>query len=343
MENSVLFFLLSFCFVANQVLITNVNGDEQHRLVSALYVFGDSHVDAGNNAHLNTPAQANRWPYGIDLYNITGRFTNGKNMADFIATYLDLPMPPAYLNLTDFERSQITTGISYASGACGILNTTGVGECLTLSKQVGYFTSTVTKDLPKAINDKEKLQKNLANSLYLVLIGNNDYSERMSNKNVTNKYCPQDYADYLLNETSGHIKTLYELGARKFVVLGISTCGPQNYTKGCESRYYVDKLPQRLQKLQSELFGSIFTIYDVYKVYNKITGNPQKYGITNTQEPCYVDHGPVCPDRSKYLKFDQYSHQTQVAYEIAAKECFSGTACSPYTISQLAKASIINH
>ncbi|XP_054780178.1 GDSL esterase/lipase At1g74460-like isoform X1 [Prosopis cineraria] len=165
----------------------------------------------------------------------------------------------------------------------------------------------------------------------------------MSTENVTNKYRPRDYTDYLLDETSGHIKILYELGARNFVVLGISMRGPHNFTEGCESRYYADELPQRLQKLHSELFSSIFTIYDVYKAYNKITRNPQKYGITNTQEPCYVDHGPVCPDRSKYLKFDQCTHQTQIAYEIAAKECFNGAACSPYTISQLAKAAIINH
>lgn len=41
-----------------------------------------------------------------------------------LANYLGLPMPPPYLNLSDSERGQITTGINYASGSCGILNTT---------------------------------------------------------------------------------------------------------------------------------------------------------------------------------------------------------------------------
>lgn len=58
------------------------------RLVPALYVFGDSSVDAGNNNNLNTPAKANAFPYGIDFNNhSTGRFTNGKTLADIIGKF----------------------------------------------------------------------------------------------------------------------------------------------------------------------------------------------------------------------------------------------------------------
>lgn len=57
-------------------------------LVEALYVFGDSSVDAGNNNNLNTFAKANIYPYGIDFNNkSTGRFTNGKNFADVIGKF----------------------------------------------------------------------------------------------------------------------------------------------------------------------------------------------------------------------------------------------------------------
>ncbi|KAI9078690.1 hypothetical protein K1719_039333 [Acacia pycnantha] len=331
MERKMLILFLSLCFVSHQALIVNAS-------VPAVYVFGDSYVDAGNNAHLDTPAQANRWPYGIDFHNITGRFTNGENMADFIATYLNLPMPPAYLNLTDAQKSQTTTGMTYASGSCGILTTTGAGQCLRLAQQVDSFTSTVTKDLPNAIKDKGQLQQYLANSLYLVLIGNNDYNEDMSHGEVS-KHPPSEYADILLNEVTKQITTIYNLGARKFVVLGISNCAPQNYTiPDCRARYYADKLPQTLQQLQSKLTGSKFTVYDIYQVHSKIKANPQNYGITNLVDPCYPEGGSVCPDRSKYFRFDQYNHHTQVAHETAAKECFTGTACSPLTISDLVMA-----
>ncbi|RHN74245.1 putative triacylglycerol lipase [Medicago truncatula] len=57
-------------------------------LVPALYVFGDSTVDAGNNNNLNTPAKVNIFPYGIDFNNCsTGRFSNGKTFADIIGKF----------------------------------------------------------------------------------------------------------------------------------------------------------------------------------------------------------------------------------------------------------------
>ena len=57
-------------------------------LVPALYVFGDSTVDAGNNNNLNTVAKANNFPYGIDFNNCsTGRFSNGKTFADLIGIH----------------------------------------------------------------------------------------------------------------------------------------------------------------------------------------------------------------------------------------------------------------
>jgi hypothetical protein len=58
---------------------------EEVHLVPAVYVFGDSTVDVGNNQYLpgNSPLQL---PYGIDFPHSrpTGRFSNGYNVADFI-------------------------------------------------------------------------------------------------------------------------------------------------------------------------------------------------------------------------------------------------------------------
>lgn len=52
---------------------------------SAMFVFGDSLVDSGNNNFLNSLAKANYIPYGIDYYmGPTGRFCNGKTFIDFL-------------------------------------------------------------------------------------------------------------------------------------------------------------------------------------------------------------------------------------------------------------------
>ncbi|KAF7836579.1 zeta-carotene desaturase [Senna tora] len=150
-------------------------------------------------------AQGIRWPYGIDLNNVRGRHTNGKNVADFFATYLGLPMPPPFLNLSDSERSQIKTGINYGSGACGILNTTRVGECLSLAQQVKYFTITRMKDLPKALKTQKKVREHLAKSIYFFSIGINDYHPEVNN-NITSNFSSTGFADHLLDEITKYIK-----------------------------------------------------------------------------------------------------------------------------------------
>jgi len=55
---------------------------------SALFVFGDSTVDAGNNNFIRTPMKSNFPPYGRDFINHipTGRFTNGRLVSDFIGS-----------------------------------------------------------------------------------------------------------------------------------------------------------------------------------------------------------------------------------------------------------------
>lgn len=58
-------------------------------MVPALFVFGDSLVDVGNNNHLPVSfAKANFPLNGIDFptKKPTGRFNNGKNAADFMGT-----------------------------------------------------------------------------------------------------------------------------------------------------------------------------------------------------------------------------------------------------------------
>ncbi|TVU43330.1 hypothetical protein EJB05_09790, partial [Eragrostis curvula] len=56
----------------------------------AMYVFGDSTLDVGNNNYLAGAgvSRANRPYYGIDfpLRIPTGRFSNGYNTADYVGT-----------------------------------------------------------------------------------------------------------------------------------------------------------------------------------------------------------------------------------------------------------------
>lgn len=56
--------------------------------VPAMFVFGDSLVDNGNNNNLKTLAKANYYPYGIDFYQgTTGRFCNGRLLIDMLGKF----------------------------------------------------------------------------------------------------------------------------------------------------------------------------------------------------------------------------------------------------------------
>ena len=53
----------------------------------ALFIFGDSILDAGNNNYINTTTdfQANSWPYGETFFKYsTGRPSDGRLIPDFI-------------------------------------------------------------------------------------------------------------------------------------------------------------------------------------------------------------------------------------------------------------------
>jgi hypothetical protein len=63
------------------------------QMIPAMFVFGDSVVDVGNNNYLQLSfARATLPHYGIDFptKKPTGRFTNGMNPADFLGKLMKL-------------------------------------------------------------------------------------------------------------------------------------------------------------------------------------------------------------------------------------------------------------
>lgn len=61
--------------------------------VPAIFAFGDSIMDTGNNNHLKTVVKCNFPPYGQDFEGglPTGRFCNGKVPSDIIGTVYMIP------------------------------------------------------------------------------------------------------------------------------------------------------------------------------------------------------------------------------------------------------------
>jgi hypothetical protein len=82
-------YLIAFSTYLLLLLLVPIYGKP---LVPALFIFGDSVLDVGNNNLLPTIIRSNFFPYGIDFVNhyATGRFSNGKLVVDFACTFLSL-------------------------------------------------------------------------------------------------------------------------------------------------------------------------------------------------------------------------------------------------------------
>jgi len=220
-------------------------GTTEARVVPAVFVLGDSTLDVGNNNHLPGKGvpRANVPFYGVDFPGgpkATGRFSNGYNVADFIAKNLGFQRSPvAYLVLKSRNYlipSALTRGVSYASAGAGILDSTNAGENIPLSKQVHYFASTKT-EMESAWGTR-KVSALLANSFFLLSIGSNDLFQ-------SKPKTPADVVALYTNLVSNYsaaITDLYGMGARKFGIINMgrgvrAPCACAQRNRGLQRRH----------------------------------------------------------------------------------------------------------
>ncbi|GFZ18713.1 transmembrane CLPTM1 family protein [Actinidia rufa] len=75
---------------------------------TAMFCFGDSLIDNGNNNYLTSLAKANYVPYGVDFYEgPSGRFSNGRTIIDYLGDLVGIPYLPAFANPLATGRSNI--------------------------------------------------------------------------------------------------------------------------------------------------------------------------------------------------------------------------------------------
>lgn len=145
--------------------------------ISAVFAFGDSTLDAGNNNLLNnTPYRADHLPYGRDLPNgvPTGRFSNGKLSTDYLIGILGLnkDLLPAYLE-TSVVDSDLLTGVTFASGGCGLdERTIEITRVWDLAKQFELFDEAFLRMMKSFGEDKTR--DVIENALFVVGVGTND-------------------------------------------------------------------------------------------------------------------------------------------------------------------------
>ncbi|XP_041995942.1 GDSL esterase/lipase At1g29670-like [Salvia splendens] len=302
---------------------------------SGLFIFGDSFVDNGNNNYLQTTLKVNYFPYGVDFpTGPTGRFSNGRNIADFIAKKLGFKnsIPPFANGTTQY----IVEGLNYGSGGGGILDETGsqFGDLLSLSEQLTNHEITISK-IQKLLGGKSEAEKFLNRCLYYVGIGTNDYILNYLPQfySSTTNYTPNEFAAVLIAQYSKQLRRLYGNGARKVAVseLGELGCmpvvigayGSANSSSCVETSNDVVQIFNQDLKL---LVNNLNFDYPKAKfVYTRFTALSAKSGdIKIVSEPCCVvgtglcvEGSVPCSNRDEYRFWDQV-HPTEAAVAAAA-------------------------
>ncbi|KAL6857138.1 hypothetical protein ACP4OV_018520 [Aristida adscensionis] len=329
--------------------------------VAALFVFGDSLMDAGNNNNLASFAKANYFPYGIDFAaGATGRFCNGYTVVDELAELLGLPLVPPYSQASSVQ--QLLQGANYASAAAGILDDSGQNFAgrIPFNQQIRNFEATAAQ-VAGAVGAAAAAAR-LARSVVFVGMGSNDYLNNylMPNYDTRRRYTPQQFAGLLVRQYAAQLTRLYEAGARKFVVAGVGSLGcipsvlAQDAMGRCSPEVDGLVLPfnagvrAMLAGLDAGLPGARFTYLDNFRVFKNILADPAAFGFGVVDRGCCgigrnggqvtcLPFMPPCADRARYLFWDAF-HPTAAVNVLIARQAFRGGAdvVAPINVRQLA-------
>ncbi|XP_039139482.1 GDSL esterase/lipase At5g55050-like [Dioscorea cayenensis subsp. rotundata] len=335
----ILLMLASFC---NMVCFFTTNAQSSS---PALFVFGASMLDFGNNIYINSTSNCSVPPYGIDYpghfhRKAVSRCSNGRNIIDFLVEMLGVPSPKAYLSMSKTRNlpEEFLKGVNFASCSAGILRPTKEGFCIPMDSQIDYYSSVYGTLMEK--KGFVQTQRFISNSIFFIDIGNNDIL-------VYNGTGISKYVSLLISTLEGQLKRIYKLGARKFAFMGTEPvgCWPtlramNKNTGDCDievnqlSVLFNEQAAVLLQKMQSEYADMIYSFFDAYKEFNKYINHPETYGFEEVKAACCgmgflgveILCGACdsyCSDRTKYLFWDSW-HQTEVAAKLMASAAIDG-------------------
>ncbi|CAL5209130.1 unnamed protein product [Lathyrus oleraceus] len=234
-----------------------------------LFVFGDSYVDTGN--FLNSSSY--KHPYGITFPGKpTGRFSDGRVLTDYIASFLKIKTPTPY----SFRNSStLQYGINFAHGGTGVFQTLINGPNMTLQ----------IDSLEKLIKQNVYTKQDLKSSIALVSASGNDYIAFISNRSITEI---QSFTTSLINQISINVQRIHGLGINKIAIglLEPIGCMPPitqvTFHLTCVdllnlvSENHNQVLLKNLLQLNQQLGKSVFVPLDLYNAFLSTIETMQK-------------------------------------------------------------------
>ncbi|QHO40372.1 GDSL esterase/lipase EXL3-like isoform X1 [Arachis hypogaea] len=316
---------------------------KKNESVPAIFVFGDSIVDTGNNNYIKTIAKCNFPPYGRDFaaggYKPNGRFSNGLVPSDFIAEIFGVKdILPPYLD-PNLQLQELLTGVSFASGGAGYdpLTSKAAGA-MSLSDQLDKLGE-YQKKIREAVGEN-RAETIVSKSIYIVCLGSDD---------IANTYLPfrqsqydiPSYTDLMASLAFTFLKELYGVGARRIGVVSMPIIGcvpSQRTVEGGINRACSDfenqaailfnmKLLSQTKLLNKQFPDARIVYLDIYNTLDQVIQNPAQYdfevvdkgccgtGIIEASMSCNSLSINTCTDDSNYIFWDSY-HPTEKAYKL---------------------------
>eukprot|EP01018_Ginkgo_biloba_P012661 Gb_40024 [translate_table: standard] len=259
-------------------------GSVQSSNPSALFVFGYSYVDTGN--HNKTK---NSWhtPYGITFPGKpTGRYSDGRVLTDFVASYFHIPTPVAYRH-RKHNPSLLALGINFAYGSAGVFNTLpGVPNA---STQIGQLKNLIGEGLYS--------RKQLSSSLVLLSVSGNDYIAYLITKG-SYKGIPS-FRGSLIRQVLADLESLYKIGLRKFAITAMEPfgCWPWisvdssyrhcNHTLNQIAVFHNILLKKAVEGFRETRPDASLVILDQYTSFMSILNHPNQSGkFKDPLRPC---------------------------------------------------------
>jgi phospholipase/lecithinase/hemolysin len=280
-----------------------------------VFVFGDSLSDAGN-IHLLT-GQTTKSPYPLVPtypYTIGGfHYSNGKTWAERFAQ--------AVGDVDGGKASRANRGKNgnYAhGGARGRTN--------------------LVHPSPDALDQVQSMLADFggapSDALYVVQFGGNDVRDALEAITLDANGNPDLSASFgilftALAEVEATIQTLYDAGARNFVVANVPNVAnaPAVVLQGPNTQFitgifvgtFNGELEGRLIALEANQ-GINIARFDMFGLTDDLVANPGNFGLTNVSWPCLnflVESGGKCENPEEYMFWDGF-HPTAAVHRIMA-------------------------
>jgi len=273
MEFIVLFLLFS--------LINNIYSSEATD-VKKLFVFGDSLVDVGN-----FPGQklgGFNEPYGMTFPGKpSGRFSDGRVLSDYIASFFGLEAPVAFKARNGAEKSKIENGMNFACAGSAVLDHPAIiPRAPNMTEQIDCFQTTL---------DDEKLftKHDLQSSIAFINIGANEYVAFARGDNGTSL---PNIAPKVIGQLVPDIKRIQDMGMPKIALATLIPLGctptyiKTSPKKSCDEEInkIIESYNQKLKEAVKELKN--VEIIDVYGAMTSVLNQPAESLKFDPLEQC---------------------------------------------------------